>query len=279
MKESIIITSFFFLTAVFAFSQSNVAINTTGTPAVASAILDLNSGNSGTKGFLPQKVSLTATNATAPVTSPATGLLVYNTATAGTTPTNVVPGYYYWNGSLWARILNSSKVTGLLPFMEGTTLFGSNYYTTAHTPCPTAPTTSCSTAYNFPGPLPTAGQPQNISTSFLWGTYNSTGYGVSSDGYFNRAEGWITSGTTGTITVLAYLYTLTNNSTAMSGSLIAQVNVSVTNDGKIYFFEIPSPSTPVATSKGQIIMLWYFPSVTMSNVFANGDVELICDPE
>ncbi len=47
------------------------------------------------------RVALTATNAVGPITSPATSLLVYNTATAGTAPNNVVPGYYYWNGTAW----------------------------------------------------------------------------------------------------------------------------------------------------------------------------------
>ena len=278
MKRVLSAISAFFILQALAFSQG-VAMNTSGTPAAASTVLDLNSGNAGNKGFLPEKVSLTASNVAAPITSPATGLFVYNTATAGTTPNNVFPGYYYWNGSMWVRLLNSSKVSGILPYLEGTSLFGANYYTTAHTPCPTAPTTPCATAYNFPGPLPTAGQPQNITTSFLWGTYNSTGYGVSTDGYFFRSIGWITSGTTGTVTVLAYVYTLTNNSSAMSGTLINQVNVNVTNDGKIYYFEIPSPASPVALSKGQIIMLWYFPSVNMTNVFSNGDVETTMAPE
>jgi hypothetical protein len=36
--------------------------------------------------------------------SAAAGLLVYNTATAGSTPNNVVPGYYYWNGTAWIQI-------------------------------------------------------------------------------------------------------------------------------------------------------------------------------
>lgn len=59
------------------------------------------------KGFLPPRVALTATNAFSPITgtaSAAAGLLIYNTATAGTVPNNVVPGYYYWNGSLWVQI-------------------------------------------------------------------------------------------------------------------------------------------------------------------------------
>ncbi len=50
------------------------------------------------------RVALTATNAAGPITSPATSLLIYNTATAGTSPNNVVPGYYYWNGVAWTAL-------------------------------------------------------------------------------------------------------------------------------------------------------------------------------
>lgn len=64
------------------------------------------------KGFLPPRVALTATNAFSPITglsgstalATAAGLLVYNTATAGSAPNNVVPGYYYWNGTAWVQI-------------------------------------------------------------------------------------------------------------------------------------------------------------------------------
>lgn len=64
------------------------------------------------KGFLPPRVALTAANVFAPVTglsgttelATAAGLLIYNTATSGTTPNNVVPGYYYWNGTAWIQI-------------------------------------------------------------------------------------------------------------------------------------------------------------------------------
>lgn len=65
--------------------------------------------SSGTKGFLPPRVALTALNAATPVTSPATGLLVYNTASAGTSPNNVTPGFYYWDGSSWQRIYNGGS--------------------------------------------------------------------------------------------------------------------------------------------------------------------------
>lgn len=61
------------------------------------------------KGFLPPRIALTASNVFAPITgtsSAAAGLLIYNTATAGTAPNNVVPGYYYWNGTAWTQISN-----------------------------------------------------------------------------------------------------------------------------------------------------------------------------
>lgn len=81
----------------------------------AAAKLDVNSTD---KGFLPPRVALTATNAFAPVTgltgatplATAAGLLIYNTATAGTAPNNVVPGYYYWNGTMWIQIANGLMI-------------------------------------------------------------------------------------------------------------------------------------------------------------------------
>jgi hypothetical protein len=60
--------------------------------------------SSTTQGFLPPRTSLTATNAASPVTSPATGLLVFNTAPAGSAPNNVVAGYYYWDGTSWVNL-------------------------------------------------------------------------------------------------------------------------------------------------------------------------------
>ena len=56
------------------------------------------------RGLLIPNVTLSATDVAAPVSSPATSLLVYNTATT-TGPTAVTPGFYYWNGSRWVRLL------------------------------------------------------------------------------------------------------------------------------------------------------------------------------
>src|SRR5271170_6410122 len=62
-------------------AAQNAGINATGATPDASAILDLNTGNSGqNKGFLPPQVALTDVSVAAPVLSPATGLVVYTTA-------------------------------------------------------------------------------------------------------------------------------------------------------------------------------------------------------
>ena len=81
--------------------KAQVGIGTT-TPN-ASAKLDITSTN---KGFLPPRVALTGTADVSTIASPATGLFIYNTATAGTSPSNVTPGLYYFDGSKWQRIIN-----------------------------------------------------------------------------------------------------------------------------------------------------------------------------
>ena len=47
----------------------------------------------------PIKAALQATNLQAPFDSPETGMLVYNSSTSGTSPYNVIPGYYYNAGT------------------------------------------------------------------------------------------------------------------------------------------------------------------------------------
>lgn len=82
------------------FSQ-NIGINSTGVIADPSALLDVNASPLNNKGALMPRIALIATNNTAPVTTPATSLLVYNTATSGVGATAVSPGYYYWDGAQW----------------------------------------------------------------------------------------------------------------------------------------------------------------------------------
>jgi hypothetical protein len=96
MKRSPFLIAILLLVTNVLFAQ--VSINTTGAPPDASAGLDVSFTN---KGFLPPRVALTAINSALPVTAPAVGLLVYNTAVAGTSPNNVTAGYYCWNGTKW----------------------------------------------------------------------------------------------------------------------------------------------------------------------------------
>ena len=83
------------------------ANGTTGINTIApdnSAQLEVAATN---KGVLVPRVALTASNVAAPVTAPATSLLIYNTANAGTFPNDVFPGYYYWSGTRWRRFADT----------------------------------------------------------------------------------------------------------------------------------------------------------------------------
>jgi hypothetical protein len=88
------ITTVLLIFSFTAFSQ-NVAINSTGSPADASAMLDVQSTD---KGFLVPR--LTETDRTS-IASPATGLLVYQSD--GET------GFYYFDGSDWITFLDGKK--------------------------------------------------------------------------------------------------------------------------------------------------------------------------
>jgi hypothetical protein len=61
------------------------------------------------RGLLIPNVALNGTNDVTTVSSPATSLLVYNTNPAGTGATAVSPGFYYWDGTKWVRLMDMSK--------------------------------------------------------------------------------------------------------------------------------------------------------------------------
>ncbi len=90
--------------------SQNVGINSTGATPNASAALDVDFSN---KGMLIPRVALTGRTDVSTISSPATSLLVYNTATAGTSPNNVYPGYYYFDGANWDRFITDRNRTFL----------------------------------------------------------------------------------------------------------------------------------------------------------------------
>ena len=86
---------------------------------------------SSTNGILVPRVALTFKNLAAPVVNPnggalTAGTLVWNTATSGILPNNVVPGFYYWDGGVWVALSGSGgknwSVTG-----NGGTLAANNF--------------------------------------------------------------------------------------------------------------------------------------------------------
>jgi hypothetical protein len=94
------------------FSQ-NVAINTTGTAPNSSAGLDVDFPN---KGILIPRVALVSTSSFAPLSAHVAGMIVYNTATAG----NVVPGFYYDDGTKWTQGFIKGNALGDMLYWDGT---------------------------------------------------------------------------------------------------------------------------------------------------------------
>jgi hypothetical protein len=122
MKNKLLLLALLFPTLFFA----QVGIGTT-TPD-ASAKLEVSATD---KGFLQPRVALNSTNnAENTISNPATGLMVYNTATAGSGDTAVTPGVYYNNGTTWQRVANQAEVaattSATTTFVEGN-LGGQNY--------------------------------------------------------------------------------------------------------------------------------------------------------
>ncbi len=99
---------------------TGVGINTTGAAPDNSAILDVSASD---RGILIPRVALTDAADATTVPSAANGLLVYNTATSGTAPNNVTPGFYFWDGSAWSRLVNDN---GNITADNGLTKTGSN---------------------------------------------------------------------------------------------------------------------------------------------------------
>jgi hypothetical protein len=113
----------------------NVGINYTGATPNNSAILDLNTGSNFTspngKGLLVPNIALANTTDVTTIPSPAVSLFIYNTVTAGAGAAQVTPGYYYWTGTTWNRLLNQPTgtatnwlITGNSGSLSGTNFIG-----------------------------------------------------------------------------------------------------------------------------------------------------------
>lgn len=95
------------------FAQVGVGTNNVD----ASAKFQIESAN---KGFLQPRIALDSTTDITTIANPATGLMVFNTATAGSGATAITPGVHYFNGTRWVRMQASVVNAG-----TGTTVTGS----------------------------------------------------------------------------------------------------------------------------------------------------------
>jgi hypothetical protein len=94
------------------FSQ-NVAINPTGAAPNVSAGLDVDFPD---KGILIPRISLTGTSSFVPMSAHVAGMVVYNTATIS----DVLPGFYYNNGSKWIPAFMPGSAVGDMLYWDGT---------------------------------------------------------------------------------------------------------------------------------------------------------------
>jgi hypothetical protein len=262
-----ITVSYFLFSFRIIFAQ-NIAINSSGSAGDASAILDLNTGNGGNKGFLPPQVALTATNAAGPVTSPATGLLVYNTATAGTTPNEVIPGYYYWNGTAWVNMITTSKVTCSIPYLMQTSTTSGRYYVPGYN-------VIRDNFNDYGGGTP---GPGTVTAQAAYMADNN--YVVMSNGTFSKVNGWVnvTGGGGKVVTIVAYKYTPSNGSSGpIAGTQLGStVTVTCTTAGSNYSYEITGSN---ALTKGDFIMVWYSLNGTGYSLYASGTIECFSIPQ
>ncbi len=117
MKRFLFFAIVLFFLSHLTFAQ--VAINTTGDSPDPSAMLDISASD---KGLLIPRVALTGTTDNTTIPSPATGLMIYNTATTS----DVVEGFYYYDGTKWQRLGNRAYhfENGLTDNGSGTVRFG-----------------------------------------------------------------------------------------------------------------------------------------------------------
>ncbi len=132
MKAAILFVTTILFFYTISLQAQNVGINTASPDA--SSLLDLSATN---RGLLVPRVSIVNVNLSAPVSTPATSLLVYNTnaATVGGSGS----GFYYWTGSAWNKLgkenvdngLNTDAATDRIqlggPLVENTTLSAAGY--------------------------------------------------------------------------------------------------------------------------------------------------------
>lgn len=104
MKSIFITTVILFL--YMSVRAQSVAINTDGSLAHASAILDIKSSN---KGLLIPRINLVSDSDITTISNPRLSLLVYNTNNG----VDDGEGFYFWNGGKWSKLATRTNLSNL----------------------------------------------------------------------------------------------------------------------------------------------------------------------
>jgi hypothetical protein len=116
---------FYLLCIAFLFVTSFISAQTVQKIGVNAMTIDPNAVlelNSPTKGLLLPRLALVNTGSFAPMaSSPTAGMTVYNTTVKSGVEgsTEVTPGFYYWDGTQWVRVGDSSSNTQTITTKTG----------------------------------------------------------------------------------------------------------------------------------------------------------------
>lgn len=107
MKTKLQFKIIFFSILLASYSFKSIAqVGIGNTSPNSNALLDIGTSSS-TQGVRLPRVALSSTASFSPLSAHVSGMLVYNTATAGSGGTSVSPGFYYNDGSAWVRLANN----------------------------------------------------------------------------------------------------------------------------------------------------------------------------
>jgi hypothetical protein len=269
MKKIILLSLTFFSISAF---QAQVGIGTFNPNA--SAALDVDATN---KGFLAPRVALTSNSDVATIATPATGLMIYNTATAGTSPNAVVPGYYYYSGLKWERLVTTTPET-IVNFNTSNPSTGSPSFT---------PNNPASANYIYVSTVDASQWIWNGSTYVTFVAPSSTPFyiaGTTNDAGNNKtANIWRTGsvgiGTNNPLTTLQVTNPLTATTTVNANAQVLRLSRPTTSGLKwdnIAQFNLGSYSTAIAAnSRLDLALTDGGNATTLTNVMtwlANGNV-------
>ncbi len=110
MKRNLLLLTIVLTSGFAASAQTKIKDGTVVSPVLpnVNAVLELESTN---KGLLLPRVALEQTSMATPLSTHVAGMVVYNTATAN----DVLPGYYYNDGSRWVKA-SGNAVAGTEPW-------------------------------------------------------------------------------------------------------------------------------------------------------------------